>query len=84
MRFFYKATKSDGTIISDSIEASSINEATKELLTRGLYVKKISKSRTRGVNLPPIFLGKVTLMDKLLFTKHLSTMIKSGITISKL
>lgn len=83
MKFFYTATKSDGTKVSDSIDASSINEATRLLLARGLFVKKVSKGRIRLAKNLSISFGKVSLVDKILFTKHLSTMLKSGITLTE-
>lgn len=81
MKFYYTATKSDGAKISASIDATSLNEATRMLLKQGLYIKKITKSRWPALKNLPLFLGGVGLVDKILFTKHIATMLKSGITL---
>ncbi|MBU1164647.1 type II secretion system F family protein [Patescibacteria group bacterium] len=82
MKFFYTATKGDGSVVKESITASNINEATRILLGQGLYVKKISKGRATSINKISI-IGGVSLVDKILFAKHLATMLKSGITLSE-
>ncbi|RJR31594.1 type II secretion system F family protein [Candidatus Parcubacteria bacterium] len=82
MKFFYTATSSKGEKTSGTVDALNVNEATRLLLRQGLYVKKIHSKKITAVN--HLFsIGTVSLVDKILFAKHLATMIKSGITISE-
>lgn len=83
MKFNYVAFDANNKNEKGVIEAENLREATKLLLGQGWFIKKISpKGRSKGGG-REISFGRVSLLDKALFVKHLSTMLKSGISITE-
>lgn len=83
MRFNYVAFDANNKNQKGVIEAANLKEATKLLLDQGWFIKKISpKGRANGGG-KSIAFGRISLLDKALFVKHLSTMLKSGISINE-
>jgi type II secretory pathway component PulF len=81
--YSYEAFSRDGKKVSGTIDAPS-SEALKEQLTRqGLFPTKVELSggTSTGGFFKRLFEGKVTIKDKILFTKQLSVLLKSGIPI---
>ncbi len=82
MKFNYIAFNARNKLQRGVIDASSLKEATKLLIDQGWYVKKI-KLRGRTKIGFEIGMGGVSLIDKVLFVKHLGTMLKSGINLNE-
>lgn len=83
MKFKYFATDAKNKNQKGVIEAPNLKEATQLLLGQGWFIKKIApKGRASGGG-REISFGGVSLLDKALFVKHLSTMLKSGISINE-
>ncbi len=81
MKFNYLAFDSKNQSQRGVVDASSLREATEILISQGWFVKKIyQRARIKDKALEFNF-GSVSLVDKVLFVKHLSTMIKSGVTL---
>lgn len=83
MKFNYKVYNSKNKNEKGIIEAGNLREATQLLIDKGWYIKKISPRGKVRTGFAEFSIGRVTLIDKVLFVKHLSTMIKSGIDISE-
>lgn len=83
MKFKYVAFDASNKSEKGVIEAANLKEATQLLLDQGWFIKKIvPKGRSRGGG-REISFGRITLLDKALFVKHLSVMLKSGISINE-
>lgn len=84
MKFSYVAFDTSNKNQKGVIEAVNLKQATKLLMDQGWYVRKIApKSKIRTGFKGGISIGGVSLGDKVLFVKHLGTMIKSGISINE-
>jgi len=84
MKYSYVAFDAQNKIQKGVIEATNLKEATQLLLGQGWFIKKIApKGKSRGSFNMSIGFGRVKLIDKALFVKHLSTMLKSGININE-
>jgi len=83
MKFKYVAFDANNKNQKGVIEATNLREATQLLLGQGWFIKKISpKGRSKGGGIN-IGFGRVSMIEKALFVKHLSTMLKSGISITE-
>src|SRR5205814_1471222 len=81
--YSYEAFSKDGKKVHGTIDAPSA-EALKEQLSRqGLFLTKIelSGSASAGGFFKRLFEGKVTIKDKILFTKQLAILLRSGVPI---
>lgn len=79
--FFYQAFSKDGKKLSGFVDAPS-RQAVKERLARqGIFPVKITPStKDAGRNwFKRLFERKVSIKDKILFTKQLSVLLKSGV-----
>lgn len=79
--FNYEAFSSDGKKKKGQIDATSLSAAKDILSARGFYVISMN-SADKASSLPwyqKLFQKKVTLKDKILFTKQLAVLLKSGI-----
>ncbi len=82
MNFRYKAITQQKKIERGTIEAASLSDATLALIKKGWYVRKISpQGGGKSAFFSTSFGGKVSLLNRALFAKHLATMIRSGISI---
>ena len=81
MKFNYLAFDSKNQAHKGVIDAPSLREATGILIGQGWFVKKISPRAKIKEKALEFNFGGVSLVDLVLFVKHLSTMIKSGVTL---
>ncbi|MBN1779249.1 MAG: type II secretion system F family protein [Candidatus Buchananbacteria bacterium] len=83
MRFTYTAIDQENKISKGALEADNLREATKLLVGKGWYIKKIQAQGKHKLGSMEITLGRVPLMDKMLLVRHLGTMLASSITLSE-
>ena len=76
--FEYKAITNAGKTISGTIEGNSKDSATEALSTQGIKVIQIELSKGKAKHL-----GKVKLVDLVLFTRQLSTMVSAGVPLMR-
>lgn len=82
MKMYYKAVKSNGESIDGLIEARDPNEAAAYLRSKALTpIKIIKKEKSKLENLIPFIGNKVRSKDVVSFTRQLSTMLSSGLTL---
>jgi len=83
MKFKYLAFDAKNKNQQGVIEAATLSEATQLLLSQGLYIKKITPKEGFKGGIFDISFGGVSLVDKLLFVKHLGTMLQAGIDVTE-
>jgi len=81
MKFFYIAFDAKSKVHKGNLEASNLREATKVLIGKGWYIKKIKPRHILKRHWNFMGRGGFSLIDKILFAKHLATMLKSGISL---
>lgn len=81
MRLRYKAITKDNKIIHGLVDAKDISEAASYLRSKSLVPITISQAAQNSIlkNLP--FLGKIKTADLIVFTRQLSSMLSSGLTL---
>lgn len=87
MRFLYKAKDINGQVKYGKISASNKNELSQKIEKLGLVMlsceeKSENKKHKNDIKLPK-FLRRVSVVDKMLFTRHLSVMLKAGLSFSR-
>jgi type IV pilus assembly protein PilC len=82
-KFKYKVKDKNGKTASGLVEASNINQAAKILRERGLLIIALNKKEENLVFQVKKGLGRITVQDKVNFTRQLATMINSGMTITE-
>jgi len=84
MKLFYKAVTGEGRILSGIIEADNIRDAAYYLRNKELFPITITKKENnRLLSMLPFFSNKVRRKDILVFTRQLSLMLVSGLTLVK-
>lgn len=81
MLFSYKAKDETGQILTGQIEASSEAEAGKILGEKKLFITDLKNQEKQIFSQITIFKKDVSLKEKIIFTKELSMMIKSGLAL---
>src|SRR3989344_9033634 len=83
MRLRYKAITKDNKIIHGLVDANEISEAALYLRSKSLVPITITIEAQNNIfkNLP--FLGKIKKSDLIVFTRQLSSMLSSGLTLVK-
>src|SRR3989344_5404503 len=83
MRLRYKAISRDNKIIRGLVDAKDISEAASYLRSKNLVPITITQEAKNSIlnNLP--FLGKIKGSDLIIFTRQLSSMLSSGLTLIK-
>lgn len=79
--YFYQAFSKAGKKVTGYIDAPTIQSVRESLAHQGLYPTTISLS-TEQTRLPwykRLFAGKVSVKDKILFSKQLAILLKSGV-----
>lgn len=79
--YVYQALSKDGKKIKGSLDASSEQAVKEQLVRQGLYPVAVglSKESTGGFSITQLFESAVTPKEKILFTKQLAVLLKSGI-----
>lgn len=78
--FYYQAYAKDGKKITGYLDAPSADSVKQMLVQKGNYPIKISVAEEKKVGFfQKLFQKKVTVKDKILFTRQLSTLLKSGV-----
>lgn len=77
MNFFFKAKSQEGELVESEIQASSEAEAIKLLSQRKLFILDIHEEQKNFSS--SFFKKKVSLKDKIIFTKELAMMTKGGL-----
>jgi type IV pilus assembly protein PilC len=81
MMFVYKAVSHDGTITKGLIEAQNVGEAATFLRNKSLIPVEIDKQKQKGALSPLTLFKRNSLSDLVLFTRQLSSMLTSGLTL---
>jgi len=79
MEFSYRAKNQAGALVEDQIQASTEDEAVKLLAQQKLFVLDIHSEEQNGFKKEFTFRKRITLKDKIVFTKELAMMIKGGL-----
>ena len=82
-KFKYKAKDKEGKTVQGLVEASSITQAAKILREKDLLVVFLFPKGESLTTQVKKGLGRVTMQDKVNFTRQLSTMINAGLTITE-
>ncbi len=90
-KFYYKASTKTGDIKEGEVEASSLDEARKKVISNGLIPISISDSESisgegiRNLDISSFFKKrkKIKTADVLLFTEKLAVLLRSGLPIDK-
>lgn len=79
--YSYQSLSKEGKKISGFLDASSLQDAKAKLYSRGLYIVSISTAEgdTGRPWYKRLFEGGVSLKDKIMFTKQLAVLLRSGI-----
>lgn len=80
MRLRYKAATKDGKLSRGLVDAKDVNEAVEYLRAKDLVPIEISKADNKIIDQIPFF-NKVKESDVILFTRQLSSMLSSGLTL---
>ncbi len=84
MRFKYTAFTEKGTQIKDMVIAKNKKAAESRLASRGLVVESIKPDRVGAVlELARSSVSGVSFKDLIIFTRNLSVMVKSGLTLDE-
>lgn len=78
--YFYQALSKDGKKINGYYDAAQISSVREHLAKQGLY--PISIELSTGIKIPwykRIFARKISLKDKIFFTKQLTVLLRSGV-----
>lgn len=83
MQLYYKAVTKDGRVVNGLIEARDEKEAAGYLRSKDFVPIKISKQQAKSklTDLISIFSSRVRSKDVVVFTRQLSSMLTSGITL---
>jgi len=82
-KFKYRAKDKNGKTVEGLVEAININQAAKILRERNLLVINLNPKGEDLILQVKRGLGRVTIQDKVNFTRQLSTMINAGLTITE-
>jgi len=83
MQFTYKITDNQGKIVKGKMEAANIQEARNRLALQDgtlISLEQFSKEKT-GAMKKQFIIGNMRLVDRVMMSKHLSVMIRSGMSI---
>jgi type IV pilus assembly protein PilC len=83
MLFSYQIATQKGKIVKGKIEATNLAEARTKLGAKGGNLLKIVPTKNKVGLQMNISFGRVRLLDKMVFAKHLSVMIKAGMPLDE-
>lgn len=81
MTYAYKASSRDGRIIKGFIEANNVSEAATFLRNKTLFPITIAKKEAKTFSFSLPFFKKQNSSDLILFTRQLSSILTSGLTL---
>ncbi len=81
MQYSYKATTTDGKTVQGLIDANDVTTAASYLRTRGMYPISIVTKKVGGALDILSFGNKIGDVDIIFFTRQLSSMLASGLTL---
>ena len=81
MQYIYTAKNQESKTNKGIVEARNSSEAVASLRENGLFVVDIKEASNKNNFKKSLFKKKVQLKDKIIFTKELAMMIKSGLSI---
>lgn len=84
MLFSYKISDNKNKLSSGTIEAESRNQARNKLLLRDgvlISLEPVGRAQASAKGGKQLAFGRIKLIDKVMFAKHLSVMIKAGMSI---
>lgn len=82
MQFSYTAKNKEGVVQSGSMEAADRFALARALRTQGLIPVSVKDTKQTGLSINIPFLEpKVTLREKILFTKNMSGMLRAGLSL---
>lgn len=81
MQYSYKATSADGKIVQGLIDANDVSTAASYLRTRGMFPISILPKKMGGTLGFLSFGNKIGSADVIFFTRQLSSMLSSGLTL---
>jgi len=83
-KFFYTAKSFEGKTIKGFLNAKDANELFRELKKRGLFLTNYFLEGEKRRNfLEDLFYRKVSLAEKIVFTKNLSIMLTTGVSLAR-
>lgn len=80
--FQYKASDSNGNVVTDSIAASSRADAIDELVAKGLYPSSVEQNKETQKN-KPLFARGLSKKDIEAATRQISNLLTSGMSLSR-
>jgi len=81
MKLAYKATTTDGKIQQGVMDAKDINEAAFYIRNKGLLLISIVEQKESSFNISKLLQPRVTGNDLVIFTRQLSSILASGLTL---
>ncbi len=81
-KFLYKAKNNKGEIATGTVRADSLPEAEKILIAHNLVTIEIIPEKAKGVG-GGLFVRKVSVKDKAVFSRQLATMLSAGLSLTK-
>lgn len=84
MLFAYKISDAKNKITQGTIEAPNRAQARNQLLLKDgalIFLEPANKAKVHNVSGKQFSFGRIRLLDKVMFAKHLAVMIKSGMSI---
>ena len=81
MKIRYKAIGKNGKPVEGLIEANDLNQAASYLRSKELTPVKLKNSQTSGLLKMIPFTSRVKSQDIIFFTRQLSSMLSSGLTL---
>jgi len=85
MYFDYSATDTKGKNISGKIESYSMREVIQKLRASGLIITnvRLSKEKTSFVLRITSIFNRVSMLDRVLITRHLALLLRSGVNVDR-
>lgn len=77
--FAFQAVDGDGKKVNGAVDAETLEEATSNIASRGLYLLKITETRGLSASLGKIFKGRVKRSEIIDFSQNLSVMVGAGL-----
>ncbi len=83
--FTYSAKDLDGRLVKADVEAASVSDAAKLLISKSLFPLEVVEKK-KGINSTQELIdsfSRITIKDKVLFTRQLATLVKAGLPLAR-